>query len=838
MSLRERAFPVAELVTDQLETSSLDHRTYLVIRLRNALEVMLVHDPNADKASAAMDVAVGTHSDKDDMPGMAHAVEHLLFMGTEKYPAENEYGQYLAAHSGVSNAYTSGTSTNFYFEVSAKPSNDEEQTAEKPSPLRGALDRFAQFFVKPLFLASTLDRELRAIDSEYKKNLQSDDWRLKQLERYMSNPEHPYGRFEIGNLETLKIQPEARGINVRDKFIEFYEENYSANLMKLCVLGREPLDVLESWVCEYFSGIKNKNLLQNRWPDQIPLPKEFLGVQCFAKPVMDFREVSITFPFLDEDELFEAQPSRYLDHLIGHEGPGSIMAYIKGQGWANSLLAGACAVCPGSPGLFRVTIRLTEEGLKNYTEVVKVVFQYIALLREAGPQQWIFNELKYMTDMDFKFKENTSPFTSQTSAIMQRPLPRKWLLSGTQRLRKFDARLIKEALGYLRPDNFRLTIVSKEIPRWEGKEKWYGTEYTLQPIPPPSMAEIQKAATSAAGDRIPELHLPHKNQFIPTTELQVEKKEVKEPAAAPRIIRNDGFVRAWYKKDDTFWVPKANLRVSCKSPIIFTSARNYVMAMICTDLVRDALEEYSYDASLAGYYDKLVVLLEKVLITMRNLEIRDDRFATIKERLTREELAAELPTIMAEALCMVELYRSLIFPPGSNYVWKKTLKDKANVNHCINYWLYLGKKGDGNVRAKLRTEEQLGYVVFFGVKDSETTCGFNFLIQSEKTAPYLETRIELFLETLFKTIQDMSETDFENNKCSSIVKRLEKPKDLKEETARHWRQIHSGYYDFGAAKRDVADIESLTKVDMIEFFSQSVHPASPRRAKLVIHFTA
>ncbi len=71
-------------LTDHLETPALDDRSYRVIRLGNQLEALLVHDPETDKASAAMDVNVGSFSDSDDMPGMAHAVEHLLFMGTEK----------------------------------------------------------------------------------------------------------------------------------------------------------------------------------------------------------------------------------------------------------------------------------------------------------------------------------------------------------------------------------------------------------------------------------------------------------------------------------------------------------------------------------------------------------------------------------------------------------------------------------------------------------------------------------------------------------------------------------------------------------------------------------
>ena len=75
--------PVQRLV-DRLEKPELDDRSYRVIKLPNELEALLVNDPETDKASASVNVKVGAFSDPEDMPGMAHAVEHLLFMGTEK----------------------------------------------------------------------------------------------------------------------------------------------------------------------------------------------------------------------------------------------------------------------------------------------------------------------------------------------------------------------------------------------------------------------------------------------------------------------------------------------------------------------------------------------------------------------------------------------------------------------------------------------------------------------------------------------------------------------------------------------------------------------------------
>lgn len=493
------------------------------------------------------------------------------------------------------------------------------------------------------------------MDSENKKNLQNDAWRLHQLDKALTNPKHPYCHFSTGNLDTLKHIPESKGIDVRKAFMDFHERYYSANRMKLVVLGRESLDTLEQWVADLFSEITNKGIPQNRWEDEQPFRQEELLTQYFAKPVMESRILSLYFPINDEEYLFESQPSRYLSHLIGHEGPGSIMSYIKSKGWANGLSAGAYPIGPGSQGLFTCEMRLTEDGLKNYQEIIKVFFQYISLLQQTPPQQWIYDEQKNLAEVEFRFRQKTpaSKFTSKISAVMQRPLPREWLLSGSSITRKFDPEAIQHCLSYLRPDNFRMSVVSQTFPgAWDQKEKWYGTEYSYSKIPSEFIAEINAAATSHVGERLSELHLPHKNEFIPQN-LHVEKKDVKEPARYPRLIRNDDLMRAWYKKDDQFWVPKANVYILLKHPVVGATASNMLKAILYAELVRDALEEYAYDAELAGlmfsvggsydgieiqvsgYNDKLSVLLEKVLVTMRDLDIKMDRYEITKDRLVR-----------------------------------------------------------------------------------------------------------------------------------------------------------------------------------------------------------
>ena len=130
------------------------------------------------------------------------------------------------------------------------------------------------------------------MDSEHKKNLQSDSWRLFQLEKNLSNPDHPYSQFGTGNLETLQDAPGREGIDVRDELIKFHSKYYSANIMKLVILGRgmspvqlcsmtvryevstflnsaallhfgsslEPLDQLAEWAIEKFSPVRNLDI--------------------------------------------------------------------------------------------------------------------------------------------------------------------------------------------------------------------------------------------------------------------------------------------------------------------------------------------------------------------------------------------------------------------------------------------------------------------------------------------------------------------------------------------------------------------------------------------------
>ena len=135
--------------------------------------------------------------------------------------------------------------------------------------------------MEPLFDASCSEREIRAVDSEHKKNLQSDLWRSFQLEKSLSDASHPYSKFGTGNLATLWEEPRARGVDIREELLKFHAKYYSANMMKLVVIGRESVEQLTRWVVEKFSSVPNKGNAVPRFPAS-PLGPSSSARRCFS----------------------------------------------------------------------------------------------------------------------------------------------------------------------------------------------------------------------------------------------------------------------------------------------------------------------------------------------------------------------------------------------------------------------------------------------------------------------------------------------------------------------------------------------------------------------------
>ncbi|GFO42675.1 insulin-degrading enzyme [Plakobranchus ocellatus] len=542
--------PVPKIYEDcHFIKSAADSRQYRGIQLGNGLKILLVSDPETDKASAAMDVHIGHLKDPRDLPGLAHFCEQMLFLGTEKYPEENEYKKFLSEHGGMSNAYTSLEHTNYYFDIS-------------PDNLAGALDRFSQFFLCPLFTPSATSREVNAVDNENNRNIQNDHRRLFQLEKSLSRPDHDFNKFGTGNKETLDEIPKSKGIDIREELLKFHSQYYSSNIMGLCVVGHESLDELQAMVVPLVEKVVNKDVEMPRW-DSTPYTENELQTIVYVVPVKDIREMIVVWPTPDVSDFYKANPGQYLGHLLGHQGSGSLLSELKVRGWANTLIGGQRTGASGfsffSPALditdkgqdwantlvgghrrgakgfsfFSIAMDLTEKGQEHTDEIIALIYQYVNLLKEKGPQEWIYKECKDLAALSFNFKDKESPraYSSGLAGRLQ-DYPMENVLSAYSLFDDFRPDLINTILDKLIPSNMRVTIVSKKFAdEADQTEKWYGTKYKLTKF---SKEQINKWSNCGCHRN---LHLPDKNEFIPTN-FEILPKEAEEISNGVIIDKN------------------------------------------------------------------------------------------------------------------------------------------------------------------------------------------------------------------------------------------------------------------------------------------------------------
>ncbi|KAE8798501.1 zinc-metallopeptidase, peroxisomal-like [Hordeum vulgare] len=835
-----------------------------------------------------------------------------------KNTLENKIIQNISEHGGSSNAFTSSETTNYYFDVNAD--NFEE-----------ALDRFAQFFIKPLMSEDAVLREIKAVDSEHKKNLLSDGWRMHQLEKHLASKDHPYHKFSTGSWETLETKPKERGLDIRLELLKFYE-NYSANLMHLVVYGKESLDCIQTLVESLFSHVKNTDQRSFKCPSQ-PLSAEHLQLLVKAIPIIEGDYLKVSWPVTPNNQFYKESPSRYLSHLIGHEGEGSIFHIIKELGWAMDLVAGESSDST-EYSFFSVGMRLTDAGHDHVEDIIGLVFKYLHLLKEDGIHEWIFSELASINETEFHYQDKVHPVSYVTDIVSSMRLfpPEEWLV-GASLPSKYAPNIINMILDELSPERVRILCESK---KFEGStncaEPWYNTSYAVENVTPYMIQQwIKRAPTE-------KLYLPKPNIFVPK---DLSLKEVQDKVIFPTILRKTPLSRLWYKPDMLFFTPKVNIIIDFHCPLSSHSPEAAVSTSFFVDLLGDYLNAYAYDAQIAGlfysiyltstgfqvsvsgYNDKMRVLLHAIMKQIVNFVVKPNRFSALKETSVKdyqnfnfsqpysqasyylslileekkwpldEKLQAlsklesdSLTNFVAHVLSKtyLECYVQGNIEPGeaesivqeiedtifntpssafkpmspSQYLIKRVIMleneikcryqieglNQKNENSSIVQYIQVHQDDAlSNIKLQLfslissqpafnqlRTVEQLGYITYLSLRSDRGVWALEVVIQSTVKDPsYLDSRIDEFFKTFESKIHELSDKDFKRNVKSLIDSKLEKFKNLWEESDFYWGEIQAGTLKFDRVESEVALLRELKKEEFIEFFDEYIKVDAPQR---------
>ena len=696
---RARPASASILSEEAIKRPVLDKRQYRLIKLPNDLRVLLISDPelaaanddvdakaeaaeadeNEDededededgeeedgedededdeedegsgkKAACALCVGVGSLSDPTGLDGLAHYVEHAVFMGSAGYPTENGWSAFLAEHGGEDNGETGADHTCCYFEIA-------------PEQLRPAIDRFVDFLAAPSLNLASAQREVKAIESEFQQARQEDGNRHSQLLSHLTAEGHPFHRFMWGDTRSLEQRPAAAGIDMAEKLRDFHSTYYSSRLMSMCILGLEPLDTLQAWAEEVGARLPSHHVARPSFEDA-PLPFERTTVPAPSAtpsatlapaaadptwtpplwlrtiPIREARTLEMTWYAPSLLGQFRSKPDAVLTHLLGHEGCGSALEALKAEGLATGLSAGVDEEMHCSAAApFSVDVELTRAGVAKPDRVVEIVLGAIGFLtRLEAPTQldWVYEELRNVAEMRFAYAETEREIDAvrrHAIALVERDPPADDVLSVDVLLTEWAPAEVAKLLGRLTPERLVVTFSHKDdAPRDHGHgggedgeasppaadgtsewevEPWFGTRHTVSRVAPERLASWQAAYNGTPTVPFPAgtPALPPPNPYIATN---FELRHPLPPSARrpkrvpPQLLHRSARGLLFHKPDTAFATPKAVVCLELAVARVDAAASSAEQATertlreIVAKLALEQLNAEAYAATLAG----------------------------------------------------------------------------------------------------------------------------------------------------------------------------------------------------------------------------------------------
>ena len=560
--------------------------------LSNNLRVLLVSDAKFNKSAAALVVNVGQIDDPADREGLAHFLEHMLFLGTVKYPDISDYGNFINQNGGVRNAYTTSDHTNYHFEI-------------RHDAFAGALDRFAQFFIAPQFNAEFTGREINAVHNEAMRHVQNDGRRASGVARELYTPGSGESKFATGNKDTLAGTTPA---NVR----AFYEAHYSSDHMALCLAGKATLDELEKHARTYFSAIPRRNVPAVQRAATF-LPRKAALRLAFIEPVKELRQLQLEFVVPATRPDFASKPDELISQLLGYSGSGGLEELLKREGLANGV-GGGIWERTGDYGSFMLTVTLTPAGQKDYSRVLGSVMSYLTFLRAAPFPAEFFRDRARIAALNETYSDRGEGYTLATKFANQALFyPLDVAERATAAWGDPDEAAYRRILKTLTPDNLLVSLVAKGLPT-DKKERIYQTAYSYREETGEAYAALVKPPQLAFA-------LPGANRFMPSSTALLPERPLE-------IVAEPG-LQLYYAEDTEFQRPQTTLIYQFVPIRTTATAGNAALLRLFEACLRDSLDAAAGDAALAGLEFSTSLSLEGLKLTVTGFGDSPARYADL-----------------------------------------------------------------------------------------------------------------------------------------------------------------------------------------------------------------
>jgi insulysin len=327
-----------------------DLRNYTGGKLINNIKYVVISDDTLDRTYISVNIKAGSYNEPQGYDGLAHFLEHMLFMGSEKYPKESYFADIVAKFSGFQNAYTDSRETCYYLGCD----NDGYDQI---------IDIFSRFFIDPLFLKDSIDREINAVNNEHLKNINDDNWILNQFIRNISSNKNI---FMTGNYETLNKK------DIREKMIEFYKKYYITQNISICIATNININkIINSLNNTFGIIIPDTNNQQNTGI----IFKE--KGSFYLKSIRDINKLVFIWEIPEQinSEQYKTHQFNILGNLLTVNIDNSLKFYLKNNGFINNF-----SYDVGLEGYFMLYFDLTPNGINNINLIETLLNNYLELI--------------------------------------------------------------------------------------------------------------------------------------------------------------------------------------------------------------------------------------------------------------------------------------------------------------------------------------------------------------------------------------------------------------------------------------------------------------------------
>jgi insulysin len=228
-----------------------DKRIMKYYTLKNKLKYVCVQDDDLDKSYIVACVRVGSTGNKKYYDGLAHLLEHMCFITSNKYKEKGYVQNKATEFGGYTNAYTDDLNTVYFFEIFTKHLNE-------------MIEIFSDYLFNSELNQRFILDEMKNVDSEHNKNLNNDDFRIFNIEHLLCDNLSEFNSFFTGSLKTLN-KPD-----IREKMLSFYKKFYVPQNISLCVVSNLKINNINTIIKNNFKDKKNNKIF-----NEVTLKKPF-----------------------------------------------------------------------------------------------------------------------------------------------------------------------------------------------------------------------------------------------------------------------------------------------------------------------------------------------------------------------------------------------------------------------------------------------------------------------------------------------------------------------------------------------------------------------------------